>query len=692
MKKMEILSPAGDFETLKYAIEAGCDSIYFGGKQYGARHYATNFSNEEIIEAIKYCHLRDVRVYIVINTLLSDSQFDSVLEYIDMLYLNNVDAIIIQDIGLLNRIQGRYPGLELHASTQMHIHNKSSIKLAKSLGISRVVLPRELSLKEVNELSQYNVELETFAHGALCYSYSGQCLYSYHIGKRSANKGMCAQSCRLNYTLNNKNKCHMSLKDLNVLENLDKLINSNVSCIKIEGRMKRKEYVYITTSIYRKYLDMYHENGYIDIDPKDIIELKKIFNREFTSGKLFDDNTLSDYPNHIGIPVGKVISVNKYSTTIRLTEDVHQNDGLRIDNEGVVLQAIYLNNKQVKSAVKGDTITIKTKYLFKVGDKVLKTSDYLQLKSVVFKDTRKSPIDITVYEDETQYTFIATNNDYTSSLTVDKEDISPLSNERVLTQLSKTGSTVYKLNSIYHDFDIHLSISTINNVRRNLLSQLDVEKFNKYDRKIIDKKYSSTVNNTNSDKEIYVVVNTKEQYDVVSKYICESNIFTRYKSDNMLYSNTYTNSYKEGLVSELGGIKPGININYTLNVYNSYYIDYLNKRNVNNICLSIETTDNQIKHILKNNPSNNLSILIYGKVLLMTSKNIISNRDTNIIDRVGEKHHILFEENMNKIYSSKPINKILNFSEYLNIGLKKFRIDFLDESTEQVEKIIEKIL
>ena len=221
---MELLAPVGNFECLVAAIEAGCDAVYLGGKLFGARAFSDNFTDDELIKAINYAHLYGVKVYVTVNTLIYEREVDSFLNYVDFLYKNNVDALIIQDIGMMDLVRKLYPNLELHASTQMHIHNIEGVKLVESLGLKRVVLARETSIDTIKYIKENtNIELEVFVQGALCISYSGQCLMSSLIGNRSGNRGTCAGSCRQKYNLIsngkkvNKEEYILSTKDLCIL-------------------------------------------------------------------------------------------------------------------------------------------------------------------------------------------------------------------------------------------------------------------------------------------------------------------------------------------------------------------------------------------------------------------------------------------------------------------------------------------
>src|SRR5690554_1468482 len=291
-KKIELLAPAGDKDTFLLALSNGADAIYLAGKSFGARASAQNFSNDEIKECIDLAHILNKKVYVTINTLLFDSEFSELECFVEFLVSVNVDAAIIQDIGALEFLRTSFPDLELHASTQMNVHTVAHAELLKSLGIKRIVLARETPIEVIKEIiSKVKIEIEVFAHGALCISYSGNCLMSSFIGKRSGNRGKCAQPCRLAYQLDDdiEKKHVLSTKDLMTLEELNTLVDANITSLKIEGRLKRKEYVAQVVRSYRKMLEAISNNKTIDV-AQEIIELEKVFNREFTKGFLLNAN------------------------------------------------------------------------------------------------------------------------------------------------------------------------------------------------------------------------------------------------------------------------------------------------------------------------------------------------------------------------------------------------------------------
>ena len=258
VENTELLAPAGNIECLKAAVYAGADAIYFAGKLFGARSYADNFSDDELKEAVDFCHLHKVKAYITVNTLVSDREIPGAMEYLKMLCEIGVDAVIVQDFGLCSLIKANFPQLPIHCSTQMTVHNAEGVLALEKMVIEQVVLSRELSLDEIRNIkAKTNAKLEVFAHGALCMCYSGQCLMSSVLGGRSGNRGKCAQPCRLEYKINDNPQkgFYMSLKDLSSIKKINELKEIGVSSLKIEGRMKGASYVATVVGIYRKYLD-----------------------------------------------------------------------------------------------------------------------------------------------------------------------------------------------------------------------------------------------------------------------------------------------------------------------------------------------------------------------------------------------------------------------------------------------------
>ena len=290
----ELLCPAGSLEAVKVAIDNGADAVYCAGLKFGARSFIANLSDDDIIEASHYAHLYGRKIYITLNTLIFESEIEEVKSYIDFLY-QYVDAIIVQDYGVVHYIRSHYPDFPVHLSTQTSIHNIEDVLFLKKLGISRIVLAREVSLKEIKLIQQAGIELEVFIHGALCFSYSGMCYLSYYKGGRSGNRGSCAQPCRQNYELLEdgnliKSGPLLSMKDLNTIRNIEPLLSAGITSLKIEGRAKSLEYVTSVTRVYRKLIDDFNAGKKPVVSSELLDDLYTSFSRETTAGYLFEDS------------------------------------------------------------------------------------------------------------------------------------------------------------------------------------------------------------------------------------------------------------------------------------------------------------------------------------------------------------------------------------------------------------------
>lgn len=648
MKKVELLAPAGNMDSLKAAVMAGCDAVYLGGVLFGARAFAGNFTNEEIVDAINYAHLYGVKVYVTINTIIYDSEVERFLDYVRFLHKNNVDAVIIQDIGMFDLLRKKFPNLELHASTQMNIHNYDGALLAKKLGFKRVVMARETPIDVIKKIKEeIDIEIEVFIHGALCVSYSGECLLSALVGKRSGNRGTCAQICRKKYDFydDDKNKLNtnnylLSTKDLCTLKYIDKLIEIGVDSLKIEGRMKRSPYVYLVTKTYRKVIDNYYNTGKLKIDENDIIELKKMFNRNFTKGfMLNEDNNNFTYdkrPNNIGIEVGQVISKVKNDLKIKLTYDVSVHDGLRIlddkEDKGLVINKMFINNKSVLEAKKGDVITLKYDKYVEKNSKALLTSSKKQLDSIseaIKNQERFIYIDLnfTAKENENLKLTI-TDGLNTVTEVLDKTPMRAINKETsfdvIKKQLSKLGNTVYKARSITLNLDdnLFINIKDINEIRRRAISKLNEKRLYKID--FVEKDYTIGVPDFPSIKQTAVLVNKeneslKDKYDLIytedEKTKDEDSIIVlpRIINEHPFIKNTV-------MIGDFGGLLKYDNFqtNFSFNVVNSYSVAFLHSLGAKLVTLSYELSLSQIKNMIEiykkrynKNPNTSLIINSY---------------------------------------------------------------------------------
>ncbi len=718
MKKPELLAPVGSKDALVAAINAGCDAVYLSGYSFGARSFAPNFDLDELKEAIDICHVYGVKVYVTVNTLIKENEVNRFMDYIDFLHQHNVDAIIIQDLGMLDLVRKTYPNLEIHASTQMHIHNLEGVKVCEELGIKRVVLARETSIETIKKIKENSkLDIEVFVHGALCISYSGQCLMSSLIGGRSGNRGMCAGTCRLpfdvldsnNHKLN-KNSYPLSTKDLYTLNNIDKLIESGIDSFKIEGRMKRPEYVYLVVSLYRKAIDSYFQTGKVNISENDIKELKKIFNRDFTKGFLFNEENnhiTNDYrPNHQGIVIGKVINVNKNFIKIKLDEEITVGDGIRIvDNDyGFIVTNIFVNDNKVKEAKKGDTITLKVSERVTLNSLVSKTTDIKQLNNLKenIRDINKKikinmNIKLKIGSNINLVVSDGINQVEVKGTCVTNAINSPLTSELIKKQLSKLGSTPFILDEITIDADdnIYINNKDLNDVRRIVVEKL-IE-LRKYKINYIKKDVIFNSSLVNNKKEVTILLEDSKLYDKIKKFdvdkiYTEDKYLLDNKDDRLILkiprvNYNYINYNNPVMIGEIGSLKYK-NIeasDFSLNVTNSYTVCCLHNLGVKKVTLSYELTMDEIKEIIDNykkryNNSPNLELIVYGKQEMMISK--------FSLNKLYKKDVLFLKDRYNKLYPIKEKNEFMyiyncnnldmSIDSLYSIGINSIRFNIYD--------------
>ena len=735
--KVELLSPVGNKETLYQAIHNGADAIYFGGKNFGARKYADNFSDEEIVSAINYAHLYDVKVYITINTIIYQNEIEDFLKYVEFIYKNNVDAVIVQDIGMIKLLKEKFPDLEIHASTQCHNHNKEGIKFLKELGVSRVVLARELSLKEINKID-IDIEKEVFIHGALCVSYSGCCLFSSLNGGRSGNRGECVGSCRLPYKLveNDKeikldNEYLLSTRELNTINDLKELLDSNITSLKIEGRMKSPEYVGCVTKLYRMMIDKYYNNEEMLITEKEFNNLKKLYNRKFTSGYLFNDNNIMNIktPNHQGVDIGSIISVSKKYIKIKLTDNLYQGDAIRFknNNKGMYVNKLYDNKRNLTNQVLRNNIAIiDNKVNIKNNDVVLKTIDIKlnhELKNVQEKKVKISCI---VKARLGSSLYIEFNNEgyksYIKSDIITESKNNPISKETLKEKLSKLGNTPFEIDNfdIELDNNIFIPISKLNELRRTLVDDLIKEKLKPKEKIVINQIDSNKRYTKDNNTKYSILVRTEEQLKTVLEYqnkldniyVIDYNLYLQYQDNNKIYYRTprvdlnpkeYTNSNL--LVTELGSLyknkKNNIVTDYYLNIVNNESIKLLLDNNVKKVTLSPEISVKDLENI---DESLNTELIIYGRLELMITKYCplklllnncaVCKENKNkyyLKDFSNNLYPIIHDNCLTHIMHYKNIDLINDINRYIELGITNFRIELLDENYDEVIKLLKKL-
>lgn len=556
--KYEVLAPAGSYECMLAAFNAGADAVYVGGQLFGARAFANNFNQEELIEAINYAHMRGKKLFLTVNTLLKNQEIENkLIEYLLPLYEAGLDAVIVQDFGVLSLVKHHFPMMDIHASTQMTVTGEHFAKVLKDSGVSRIVPARELSLKEIENIYRATgLEIECFVHGALCYSYSGMCLLSSLIGARSGNRGRCAQPCRLPYDVLfddeiKKEQYPLSPKDLCTLKLLPKILKAGVYSLKIEGRMKKPEYVASVTAMYRKYVDMFAtkgEAGY-KVSDEDIKLLMEIYNRGgFTEGYYEKHNGKElmslDRPNHMGVKAATVVSVDPKRRVIvaKALENIAKDDVLEIFlSKG---QSLYVKTESVN---KNKEFTINFNNISSSKNERI---DFNKLPSLINKSTSIMRTRNNTLIKDIQSKFINTNKDEAllfggniianrgCNISIDLwiEDIyvhldgpipelaanRPTTAEDILKQFGKTGGTGFALDktnfNITVDDGLFINIKDLNQLRRDALEQLKELVLNQYKReyeKNTDYE-TSTLDSVSSSKPlITTLVSTMEQLESV---------------------------------------------------------------------------------------------------------------------------------------------------------------------------------
>ncbi len=648
---MELLAPAGSMESVVSAVQSGADAVYIGAKEFSARHSAKNFSDDEIKDVVRYCHLRGVAVHVAANILIKETECESFLNYIGFLNDVGVDAVIIQDIGMASMVRKLYPDLPIHASTQMTVASLSAVKYLEKMGFSRVVLARELSADEIEYIAKNTeIEIEVFVHGAICMCYSGQCLMSSVIGSRSGNRGMCAQPCRLPYEFSNGKKGYiLSPKDMSLIEHLGRLSQIGVKSLKIEGRLKRPEYVATVVGIYRKYLD-----NNLKVSAEDTEILKNAFSRSgftdrYFTGKIGKDMMSYDIPGNT--------APNSFPKEFE--------DKIKREN---IKRNIYISCKMKK------------------GEKL----------SVTFCDEKGLSV-------------TAESEDVVSEA-INK----PIDEERLKDQLKKLGDTVFSAVEILvdADSDAFIPIKSINDTRRRVTELLEemilkrpertsnvVQDFG-FDNATFEPMLTASVENTEQLKAcedagievIYIppsIMSSAKREDIsyIVKLpeICDSDRKIDIpKKFGVKISNIGQEKIYEGY--RFFG-------NWRLNIMNSCSADIFS--HYESIELSPELKLADLAKISSGIPK---EVWVYGKLPLMVMKNCPKrailgkcDRDNSytLRDRMGEEFAFSCDGGCHSILlNSKNIFMADKLSELKKTGLSRFRMSFFDEDYKKTEEII----
>ena len=793
MNKPELLSPVGDFECLKAAVQNGADAVYFGAGNFNARARATNFSGEALKEAIKYAKLRNVKVNLTLNTLIKNDEFEDAVKLAVEAYNAGADAIIIQDLGLSKYLLANHPEIVLHGSTQMTVHNLEGVKDLEKAGFSRVVLSRELDINEIKNIkANTNTEIEVFIHGALCISYSGQCLFSSIVGGRSGNRGLCAQPCRLPYDLidSKENKIDsgylLSPRDLCGIDFLPELVRSGIDCFKIEGRLKTPEYVGTVTRIYRKYIDYIYNNLSLSNEElnknihkmmtikneasllSDQEELLQVFNRGgFSKGHLSKDANkdliFKEKSNNEGIYLGKVFNFNenKGHISFELENTLSIGDKIKIGNDVYTVSELMIGNQNFKTIGAGKKVTIgrmkgdirKNNKIYRIESKALNDAisptfnEEKEFKKVplsgkiVVKEGK--PISLTVSSNSGFYNGLETK--ITSTIIPEKAQNLPISKDKIISQLSKTGNTEFEFVDIEVDLDDGLfvpKISSLNDLRRTALSNLENMVMKKFTFKEVAKlpkdftnihtaketKISLLFNNLEIDKKILNLTNIDNLY-IPYRYFLNSKFenFLKEICQNfktyIYMPNVIRESFAESLDKNIKNIILNYNIagavishisqvqsfkdykleligNYNLNIFNTYSALELKKAGLIRFNASPELNKQELQELISNTDFNS-ELIVYGKTPLMTNNYCYlgcSNKCYPTCERKctnGEKYSL--KDRMNFKFRIVPDNtctlttiynsKITSIS-YDDLNLDFARIDVLDEPISEIQNII----
>lgn len=814
---LELLSPVGNFTCLKAAIQNGADAVYFGADRFSARAFAGNFSLSlnELEDAISYAKIRGVKTHLTLNTLIKDDEFDSALSLAKTAYELGIDAIIVQDLGLAMKLISYFPDLPIHASTQMTVHNLNGALELEKLGFKRIVLARELTMDEITYIAKNtNVEIECFVHGALCISYSGQCLFSSMVGGRSGNRGKCAQPCRLPFTLlgNDKkiNSGHLlSTRDLCGLDYIPSFLQAGVNSLKIEGRMKSPEYVATVTRIYKKYIDLACSGKPYKIEENDRKDLMQVFNRGLSSPGHLDSEPnknliFKNKPNHMGLPLGIVqkYNTNKGYITLKLKENVEIGDTISFENESGSYTISELMDEKLhnlKSTSIDQTVVIgRMKGDIHLGDKIYKISSKslsTSARESFQKENRKIPLSckVTIRQNTPLSISIKSFLYPDLDITLNLQDIPtkaqnrPLDKETVIRQISKTSSTPFDFTNIEVDLQDQTflaKLSSLNELRRLALTEVetfanskirrtfsknicDIHTFAndqnllkngkgnsineetisnmrnmvKNNESFIAKEYNPKVSvllnilshNLNYNKledfdSLYIPLKyfTSRKYEEILKVLCnrfETYIYMptiikgNYK--NLCYTNIESAVQKYKLkgfvISNISNVRLLNSLfedldqyfkliaNYTFNVFNLNTVLELKKLGISKFTMSPELDLHTINHLC-NYQYLQKEMIVYGKTPLMnmnycllgeTDKcypNCNAKCQTNNVyylkDRMNMKFRIIPDniQTVTTLYNCKTTSISAK-----NFAIDSARIDFLDESIEEMNHVIKQV-
>ena len=686
-KDFELLAPAGNLEIFKGVIESGADAVYVGGSMFGARAYANNFTEEELLEAIDFAHLRGVKVYLTVNTLIKNSEFSKLYDYLLVYYKRGLDAVIVQDIGVVKAIHEYFPSMEIHTSTQMTVTGADGVRFLSQFGVTRVVMAREVSLAEMKRIhEETGMELEAFVHGALCYSYSGQCLFSSILGGRSGNRGRCAQPCRLPYTVEGKKDEYiLSLKDMCGIKALDKLHDAGVYSLKIEGRMKQLEYACGVVKYYRSYIDSKKPVSDADYD-----RIKALGNRcGFTDRYYFDHNgsDMVTYvkPNFVSNAAEPSPEKRKLSIEGELVLREGEPGSLTVKRGDVTYKALI---EPVSAALKapldkkaaidrinktGDTDFEFSHIKAQIGENVFVPNGAL---NKLRRDAISGLCDKLLkkyYRDDARYADM-------SGLTAIPEHVvkSDAAHDEAINDYTTICScmTRAQLDTLigYECFDVFY---------------LD---FDMYDRKTLIQQFADDVQSlTKRNKKVYLMLPTIFRADSSDYFVSIAK-----ELDKVSFEGFVVKNYEELYLTENLFTGKKVILDHNMYTFNDVSKSAFFEHGVSGDTVPLELNSREIMH--RNNIGSQM--IVYGYYPLMTTANCV-HKNTKGCDKkqkliyLKDRYNKSFavcnncKECYNTIYNSLPTMLTKNISKLKEAGIRSFRYSFTIETPKQIKAVMD---
>ena len=705
---MNIVAPAGNYEKLEAAIKAGANEVYFGLKGFGARRNNQNLNIQEILDGIDYAHLRGVKTLLTLNTIMKDVEIDSAYYNISRIYEHGIDAVIVQDLGFVKFLKENFPELTIHGSTQMTVANHVEANKLKELGLSRVVLARELSFEEIKSIREKtDIELEIFVSGSLCIAYSGNCYISSFIGGRSGNRGLCAYSCRKKFQDEEGNKEYFLSPNDQLLqtEEINKLKEIGIDAIKVEGRKKSNEYVYETVSYY---------DNILKGKPRPT-ESYKLFNRGYSKGYFYLDNKLMNfkYSSNFGYFLGARI---ENSNNFKIDDELILGDGVQFVDEdfekisGEYVSRITIRGEKVQKAERNDIVSIGklpegTKYIYKNYSKEINDRIIHNLKV----SKRFSSVDAELYAEKGKEMLLkfSLNNLKGERISAIKkgnvitEDArKEITKEQIAEKLGELGETAFELGNVKIDYDgtSFIPFSELKNLKRECIKQLEMELLESYKRTGSPKKtysfsnekiekeplFSALVSNKEQEKACREAGITKiyyKQYDVAKEKNLDKT--DKIKLDTNLASNLY-----QVVMGEKNGLK-GQSLDWNLNVYNNYTLDLFSEfDNLETVFLSPELNYKQFKNIKSDKIKKGMVIYGYLKGMYIEHK-IFDKEYKELKGDHYDRYKVLKNDLDNiELYLDKPMNLIPKLDLIREFNFDELRMDFTFETPQEVKKII----